>query len=108
MEAEMINQFVNQLAMCELLSAHSLIQPSLSFECKQIEIFIQESYFDNNYKLNKIDDDEPVFFILFTVNSPSRNATTIQLLVISKDRSTTRRSPLIIPAFFILSPTTLT
>ena len=49
MEAEMINQFVNQLAMCELLSAHSLIQPTLSFECKQIEIFIQESYFDNNY-----------------------------------------------------------
>ena len=49
MEAEMINQFVDQLAMCELLSAHSLIQPSLSFECKQIEIFIQESYFDNNY-----------------------------------------------------------
>ena len=49
MEAEMINQFVNQLAMCELLSAHSLIQPSLSFECKQIEIFIQESYFDNDY-----------------------------------------------------------
>ena len=48
-ELEMINQFVNQLAMCELLSAHSLIQPSLSFECKQIEIFIQESYFDNNY-----------------------------------------------------------
>jgi len=48
-ELEMINQFVNQLAMCELLSAHSLIQPSLSFECKQIEVFIQESYFDNNY-----------------------------------------------------------
>ena len=48
-EMEMINQFVNQLAMCELLSAHSLIQPSLSFECKQIEIFIQESYFDNDY-----------------------------------------------------------
>ena len=48
-EMEMINQLVNQLAMCELLSAHSLIQPSLSFECKQIEIFIQESYFDNNY-----------------------------------------------------------
>ena len=48
-ELEMINQFINQLAMCELLSAHSLIQPSLSFECKQIEVFIQESYFDNNY-----------------------------------------------------------
>ena len=49
MEAEMINQFVNQLAMCELLSAHSLITPSLAFDCKQIEVFIQESYFDNNY-----------------------------------------------------------
>ena len=50
MEAEMINQFVNQLAMCELLSAHSLITPSLAFDCKQIEVFIQESYFDNNYQ----------------------------------------------------------
>jgi len=49
MEAEMLNQFVTQLAMCELLSAHSLITPSLAFDCKQIEIFIQESYFDNNY-----------------------------------------------------------
>ena len=48
-ELEMINQFVNQLAMCELLSAHSLMEPSLSFDCKQIEIFIQESYFDNDY-----------------------------------------------------------
>ena len=49
MEAEMLNQFVTQLAMCELLSAHSLITPSLAFDCKQIEVFIQESYFDNNY-----------------------------------------------------------
>tara|TARA_B100000963_G_scaffold140909_1_gene122710 strand:- start:1411 stop:1641 length:231 start_codon:yes stop_codon:yes gene_type:complete len=49
MEAEMLNQFINQLAMCELLSAHSLLEPSLAFNCKQIEIFIQESYFDNNY-----------------------------------------------------------
>ena len=48
-EVEMLNQFINQLAMCELLSAHSLIQPSLSFDCKKIEIFIQESYFDNDY-----------------------------------------------------------
>ena len=46
---EMINQFVNQLAMCELLSAHNLIQPSLAFECDQIQIFIKESYFDNDY-----------------------------------------------------------
>ena len=45
----MLNQFVNQLAMCELLSAHNLLQPSLAFDCKQIEVFIQESYFDNNY-----------------------------------------------------------
>ena len=48
-EVEMLNQFVTQLAMCELLSAHSLITPSLAFDCKQIEVFIQESYFDNNY-----------------------------------------------------------
>lgn len=48
-EMEMINQFVNQLAMCELLSAHNLIQPSLAFECDQIQIFIKESYFDNDY-----------------------------------------------------------
>ena len=43
MEVEMLNQFVNQLAMCELLSAHSLIQPSMSFDCLQIENFIKES-----------------------------------------------------------------
>ena len=49
-EMEMINQFVNQLAMCELLSAHSLIQPSMAFECDQIQTFIKESYFDNNYE----------------------------------------------------------
>ena len=48
-EMEMINQFVNQLAMCELLSAHSLIQPSMAFECDQIQTFIKESYFDNDY-----------------------------------------------------------
>ena len=48
-EIEMINQFVEQLAMCELLSAHSLIQPSMAFNCLQIENFIKESYFDNNY-----------------------------------------------------------
>ena len=46
----MINQFVNQLAMCELLSAHSIIQPSMAFNCLQIENFIKESYFDNNYE----------------------------------------------------------
>ena len=49
-ELEMINQFVNQLAMCELLSAHSLLQPSMAFDCGQIETFIKESYFDNNYE----------------------------------------------------------
>ena len=48
-EVEMLNQFVNQLAMCELLSAHNLLQPSIAFDCKQVEVFIQESYFDNNY-----------------------------------------------------------
>ena len=41
MEIEMLNQFVTQLAMCELLSAHSIITPSLSFECLQIENFIK-------------------------------------------------------------------
>ena len=50
MEAEMINQFVNQLAMCELLSAHSLLEPSMAFDCRQVENFIKVSYFDNNYE----------------------------------------------------------
>jgi len=50
MEIEMLNQFVNQLAMCELLSAHNLLQPSLAFDCMQVENFIKESYFDNNYQ----------------------------------------------------------
>ena len=49
-EMEMINQFVNQLAMCELLSAHSLIQPSIAFDCMQVENFIKETYFDNDYQ----------------------------------------------------------
>ena len=50
MEVEMLNEFVNQLAMCELLSAHSLLQPCMEFNCMQIENFIKESYFDNNYQ----------------------------------------------------------
>ena len=49
-EIEMLNEFVNQLAMCELLSAHSLLQPSMAFDCMQVENFIKESYFDNNYQ----------------------------------------------------------
>jgi len=50
MEVEMLTQFVNQLAMCELLSAHSLLQPSMAFDCMQVENFIKETYFDNNYQ----------------------------------------------------------
>ena len=50
MEIEMLTQFVNQLAMCELLSAHSLIQPSIAFDCMQVENFIKETYFDNDYQ----------------------------------------------------------
>jgi len=49
-EIDMLNQFVNQLAMCELLSAHNLLQPSIAFDCMQVENFIKESYFDNNYQ----------------------------------------------------------
>ena len=49
-EMQMLNEFINQLAMCELLSAHSIITPSLAFECREIENFIKESYFDNNYQ----------------------------------------------------------
>ena len=49
-EIEMLNQFVNQLAMCELLSAHNILQPSLAFDCLEAENFIKESYFDNNYQ----------------------------------------------------------
>ena len=48
-EIEMLNQFVNQLAACELLSAHNILQPSIAFECEQIQKFIKESYFNNNY-----------------------------------------------------------
>ena len=49
-EMDMLNQFVHQLAMCEILSAYGMIQPSLAFECTEIEKFIEESYFDNNYQ----------------------------------------------------------
>ena len=33
-EIEMLNEFVNQLAMCEILSAHNILQPSIAFECE--------------------------------------------------------------------------
>ena len=48
-EMEILNEFVNQLAMCEILSAHNILQPSIAFECEQIQKFIKESYFDNDY-----------------------------------------------------------
>ena len=41
MEIQMLNEFVNQLAMCELLSAHSIITPSIAFDCREIENFIK-------------------------------------------------------------------
>ncbi len=49
MEVEMVRQFIMQLSMCEVLSANFLIQPSMAFNCSQIETFILESYFDNDY-----------------------------------------------------------
>jgi len=49
-EIQMLNQFINQLAMCELLSIHSLLEPSMAFNCREVENFVKESYFDNNYK----------------------------------------------------------
>tara|TARA_B100000214_G_C23644204_1_gene479834 strand:- start:218 stop:454 length:237 start_codon:yes stop_codon:yes gene_type:complete len=49
-EMEMLNQFVNQLAMCEMLSANSLLTPSIAHDCRQVENFIKETYFDNNYQ----------------------------------------------------------
>ena len=45
----MLSQFMMQLSMCEVLSANFLIQPSMGFNCSQIETFILESYFDNDY-----------------------------------------------------------
>ena len=45
----MLSQFMMQLSMCEVLSANFLIQPSMNFNCSQIETFILESYFDNDY-----------------------------------------------------------
>ena len=49
-EMEMLNEFVNQLAMCELLTAYNLLEPSLAFNCREVETFIKESYFDNDYQ----------------------------------------------------------
>ena len=49
-EIEMLSEFVNQLAMCELLSAYNILEPSLAFNCREIENFVKESYFDNNYQ----------------------------------------------------------
>ena len=49
-EIEMLSEFVNQLAMCELLSAYNMLEPSIAFNCREMETFIKESYFDNNYQ----------------------------------------------------------
>lgn len=49
-EMQMLNEFVNQLAMCELLSAYNLLEPSMAFNCREVENFVKESYFDNNYQ----------------------------------------------------------
>ena len=49
-EMQMLSEFVNQLAMCELLSAYNMLEPSLAFNCREIETFVKESYFDNNYQ----------------------------------------------------------
>ena len=35
--------------MCELLSAYNMLEPSLAFNCRELETFVKESYFDNNY-----------------------------------------------------------
>ena len=50
MELEMLNDFVMQLAMCEMLSANFVLQPSMAQHCTDIQTFIKESYFDNNYQ----------------------------------------------------------
>tara|TARA_S200000501_G_scaffold363603_1_gene394702 strand:+ start:479 stop:721 length:243 start_codon:yes stop_codon:yes gene_type:complete len=49
-EMQLLTDFTNQLAMCELLSAYSIIEPSLAHHCREISDFVQESYFDNNYQ----------------------------------------------------------
>ena len=50
MELEMLNDFVMQLAMCEMLSANFVLEPSMAQHCTDIQTFIKESYFDNNYQ----------------------------------------------------------
>tara|TARA_B100002019_G_scaffold256146_1_gene239321 strand:+ start:329 stop:556 length:228 start_codon:yes stop_codon:yes gene_type:complete len=50
MELEMLNDFVMQLAMCEMLSANFVLEPSMAQHCTEIQTFIKESYFDNNYQ----------------------------------------------------------
>lgn len=41
-------EFIPQLAMCETLSLHSLIQPSLAQYCESIHNFMLVDVFDNN------------------------------------------------------------
>jgi len=50
MELEMLNDFIMQLAMCEMLSANFVLEPSMAQHCTDIQTFIKESYFDNNYQ----------------------------------------------------------
>ena len=49
MEDQLLYSFANQLAMCELLSIHSLLEPSLAHTCKAVENFVKIDYFNNNY-----------------------------------------------------------
>ena len=49
MEVEMLNQFIMQLSMCEVLSANFLIQPSMAFNCSQIETCTLDSDFEHDY-----------------------------------------------------------
>ena len=46
----MLNDFIMQLAMCEMLSANFILEPSMAQHCTDIQTFIKESYFDNNYQ----------------------------------------------------------
>lgn len=44
------SEYIPQLAMCESLSLHSLLQPSLANYCESIHNFMMVDVFDNNEK----------------------------------------------------------
>jgi len=50
-EAEMLQGFVKQLAICEFYSLHTILPQELQTQCLEVSNYMRVDYFDSNYKL---------------------------------------------------------